>query len=77
MKTAVSVPDPLFRRGEAAAKKMRISRSKLYAEALAEYLERRRSKSITQRLNEYYSRHPAKIDPGLMRAQMESLDEKW
>jgi metal-responsive CopG/Arc/MetJ family transcriptional regulator len=77
MKTAVSLPDDLFRRGEAAAKKLGMSRSKLYATALREYLAQRRSKSITERLNDYYSRHPAKIDPGLMRAQLESLDEKW
>ncbi|HMD50006.1 MAG TPA: hypothetical protein VKG79_12945 [Bryobacteraceae bacterium] len=77
MKTAVSVPDELFRQAEAAAKKLRMSRSKLYATALAEYLDRKRSKTITERLNAYYSRHPAKIDPGLMRAQLESLDDKW
>jgi metal-responsive CopG/Arc/MetJ family transcriptional regulator len=77
MKTAVSVPDELFRQAEAAAKKLRMSRSKLYATALAEYLDRKRSKTVTERLNAYYSRHPAKIDQGLMRAQIESLDEKW
>jgi metal-responsive CopG/Arc/MetJ family transcriptional regulator len=77
MKTAVSVPDELFRQAEAAAKKLRMSRSKLYATALAEYLDRKRSKTITERLNAYYSRHPAKIDPGLMRAQIKSLAEKW
>ena len=77
MKTAVSLPDELFRQAEAAAKKLRISRSKLYSTALSEYLERKRSKSVTERLNAYYSRHPAKIDPALMRMQLDSLDEKW
>ena len=48
MKTAVSVPDELFRQAEAEAKKLRISRSKLYASALSEFLDRKRSKSITR-----------------------------
>ncbi len=76
MKITISLSDKLFRQVETMAKKLRISRSKLYATALAEYLDRKRSKTITERLNAYYSRHPAKIDPGLMRAQIESLDEK-
>lgn len=77
MKTAVSLPDELFRQADAAAKKLRISRSKLYATAISEYLSRKRSTSITERLNAYYSRHPAKIDPALATAQLESLDKKW
>ena len=48
MKTAVSVLDELFRQTEAEAKKLRISRSKLYASALSEFLDRKRSKSITR-----------------------------
>jgi hypothetical protein len=38
MKTAVSLPDPLFRRAEKAAKRLGISRSELYARALGEFL---------------------------------------
>jgi metal-responsive CopG/Arc/MetJ family transcriptional regulator len=72
MKTAVSVPDELFRQGEATAKKLRMSRSKLYATALAQYLERKRSKSITERLNEVYSKHDSKMDPALQRMMLET-----
>jgi metal-responsive CopG/Arc/MetJ family transcriptional regulator len=77
MKTAVSLPDELFWKADATAKKLRISRSKLYATAISEYLSRQRSASVTERLNAYYSRHPAKIDGGLEKAQLESLDKKW
>ena len=38
MKTAVSVPDPLFRRAERTAKRLGISRSELYARALNDFL---------------------------------------
>ena len=78
MKTAVSVPDDLFRQGEAAAKKLRMSRSKLYATALAEYLDRKRSRSITERLNEVYSKHDSKLDPALEHMMLETLSkERW
>jgi len=51
MKTAVSVPDDLFRLAETPTRRLRISRSQLFATALAEYLERQRTSVITVRLN--------------------------
>jgi len=78
MKTAVSVPDSLFRRAEAAARRLRVSRSKLYATAIAEYLKDQDGSAITERLNAVYSRTPAKVDPGLHRAQLKSLPkDSW
>jgi hypothetical protein len=38
VKTAISVPDPLFRRAEKAAKRLGMSRSELYAKALNTFL---------------------------------------
>lgn len=73
MKTAVSVPDDLFRRAEAAARRLRVSRSKFYATAIAEFLERRQCDAVTERLNEVYSRQPARVDQALHRAQIKSL----
>jgi metal-responsive CopG/Arc/MetJ family transcriptional regulator len=73
MKTAVSLPDELFRSAEAAARRLRVSRSELYARALAEFLKQKDEKAITQRLNEVYSRRRAEVDPGLQRAQLQSL----
>jgi len=75
MKTAVSMPDDLFRLAEAAARRLRVSRSKLYANAITEYLNRQHGKAITERLNEVYARHPAKLDSGLRRAQLKSLEK--
>jgi metal-responsive CopG/Arc/MetJ family transcriptional regulator len=78
MKTAVSVPDDLFRLAEAAARRLRVSRSQLYATALSEFLDRQQTNAVTERLNAVYSRRPAKVDPALHRAQMRSLDkDSW
>jgi len=78
MKTAVSLPDDLFRLAEAAAGRLRVSRSQLYATAISEFLDRRRTDAVTERLNEVYSRRPAKVDPPLHHAQLRSLDkDSW
>jgi len=78
VKTAVSLPDKLFDRAEVAAKKLRVSRSRLYATAIADFLERQRSRDVTRRLNEVYDRRPAKVDPALARAPLKSLPkDSW
>lgn len=73
MKTAVSVPDDLFRMAEATARRLRVSRSELYAKAIADFLKGQQGSALTARLNDVYSRHPAKVDAGLHRAQLKSL----
>jgi metal-responsive CopG/Arc/MetJ family transcriptional regulator len=39
MKTAVSLPDDLFRQADAAARRLRVSRSELYSKAIEEFLQ--------------------------------------
>jgi metal-responsive CopG/Arc/MetJ family transcriptional regulator len=73
MKTAVSLPDEIFRQAEATAKKLRISRSKLYASAISEYLDRHRAESVTERLNQVYSTQDSRLDPAFERAMLQTL----
>lgn len=78
MKTAISLPDDLFQMAEAAARKLNISRSRLYATAISEFLERRRTRNITKRLNSVYDKESSGLDPVLHSAQLHSVDkEKW
>jgi predicted transcriptional regulator len=78
VKTAVSVPDDLFRSAEAAARRLRISRSQLYATAISEFLQRQQAEAVTERLNEVYARRRAKVDSALHGAQVRSLDkDSW
>ncbi len=69
------MPDDLFRLAEAAARRLHVSRSEQYAKAIAEYLTRRQDNAITERLNEVYAHRRAKLDPGLHRAQVKSLEK--
>ena len=73
MKTAISMPDELFRTAEATARRLRVSRSELYAKAIKQFLEGRQEDAITERLNRVYSRNRAKVDSALDRAQLKSL----
>jgi metal-responsive CopG/Arc/MetJ family transcriptional regulator len=75
MKTAVSMPDDLFQLAEAAARRLHVSRSELYAKAIANFLQQQDATAITERLNDVYSRHPAEVDSGLHRAQLNSLEK--
>ncbi|CAB1074651.1 hypothetical protein JY97_10930 [Alkalispirochaeta odontotermitis] len=52
MKTAISIPDPVFQAADKYAKRMRKSRSQLFSEAMVEYLERHSPDEVTRMLNE-------------------------
>jgi hypothetical protein len=48
VKTAVSIPDDVFRRAERLAKRRKISRSQLYAAALVQLLESEPKTELTE-----------------------------
>jgi len=52
MKTAVSIPDDLFRKADELASRMGKSRSEVYREALADYVLRRQPDAVTRALDE-------------------------
>lgn len=78
MKVAISVPDGLFAEAEEAARRLGLSRSQLYARALAALLEQQRARDITAALDRVYSRADEGLDPALERAQRQALPrEDW
>jgi antitoxin MazE6 len=54
MKTAISIPDRVFRSAEQLAARMGVSRSELYSKALAALVDKHQDDLITSRLNEIY-----------------------
>jgi metal-responsive CopG/Arc/MetJ family transcriptional regulator len=62
MKTAVSVPDPIFERAEKLARRMRKSRSQLYSDALREYTARHDPATVTAALDALYDAEDSKPD---------------
>jgi predicted transcriptional regulator len=78
MKTAVSIPDELFSRAEEMARQTGKSRSRLYQEALAEYLLRRDPGALTQAMDEALADIDQKPDSWLTEAGRGTLERsEW
>lgn len=78
MKTAVSIPGPVFAAADELAEKLGVSRSELYSRALSRFLDERLDQSVTERLNAVYGDADSELDPALERLQAASLDrDEW
>ncbi|HEY7699723.1 MAG TPA: hypothetical protein VIE88_14975 [Vicinamibacteria bacterium] len=78
MKVAVSIPDRVFRAAERVSKRMRVSRSELYARAVEAYIQSQSGDEITEQLNRVYAEIPSRLEPGLEGAALEVLRrERW
>jgi metal-responsive CopG/Arc/MetJ family transcriptional regulator len=75
MKVALSIPNDLFDAAETLGKKLGVSRSRLYATALAEFLAKHRGRRTTARLDAVYSAEDGRLDVRLRRLQARSLGE--
>ncbi len=70
VKTAISIEESLFREAEDWAGKLGISRSQLFARAVAEYVRQRENEELLERLNEAHA-------DGLDEEEQEHLDRMW
>ena len=78
VKTAISLPDSLFRRAEVLAKQLGIARSQLYARALVEYLDAQSAEQVTSALDGVYGDLDSALDAPLVAAQGQIVDdEEW
>jgi len=80
MKTAISVPNPVFEAAEGLAARIGVSRSELYATAVAEYMARHRAAGVRERLDAVYDLEDeaARLETVLAIVQSESVrEENW
>jgi hypothetical protein len=78
MKVALSIPDDLFESAEALGKRLGLTRSRLYATALADYVARHRGRKTTERLDAVYGTERSRLDPAITRAQRRSIEpDRW
>jgi hypothetical protein len=78
MKTAISVPNDVFELSEKLAKKLKVSRSKIFAMGIKKLAEEHDDDEVTARLNEFYGKEKAEIDPVIMKMAALSLPkEEW
>jgi antitoxin MazE6 len=78
MKTAVSIPDQLFRRADAFARRFKKSRSQVYREALTEYLARREPDSVTASWDQVIEEVGTGTDPWVAAVSRAALERtEW
>ena len=78
MKTAISIPDDVFQEAEQYAHRAKKSRSKLYGEALAEYLARHAPDALTEAMNKVCEDVDQTPDPFVARAGRRILERtEW
>ncbi len=65
MKTAISIPDPIFQSAERLAKRMKKSRSQVYSEAVEEYVVRHDPDTVTEQINAVCDDVDTRPDPFL------------
>lgn len=81
MKTAISLPDYLFRQAEEMAAELSIPRSRLVALALEEFIRKHRQQDVTERLDAVYRDLPERripsTDAGLESLRELTADDSW
>ncbi len=73
MKIAVSIPEDVFAEAEELARRQRMSRSRLYSRALAEYAARHAPDRVTEAMNQVVDEVGAGFDPFVERAARVTL----
>ena len=81
MKTAISIDEGLLHKADETARRMGVSRSRLFALAVGDFLERQRREKMLHDLNEVYgeSREPAeeRLLKGIKRKVRRVVKQRW
>ena len=78
MKTAISIPDDVFRTADSFARRRKLSRSAVFTIAVTEFLSHHRQDDVTEQLNKVYAKAESALDPVLNHIQFASLPKgQW
>ena len=78
MKTAISIPDPLFQAAEIQANRLGMSRSEFYSKAIAAFIEQNKNQDVTARLNQLFDDESNTLEDEYYKLQAQSLSkEEW
>lgn len=73
MKTSISIPDEIFRAADQLANELGITRSGLYARAVAEYVAKHRQADVTAQLNRVYATTSSALPADIQLSQIRIL----
>ena len=78
MKTAISIPDPIFEAAEILARRLGISRSQLYSQAVDSLVEKYRYSGVTEQLDAVYKVNPelGRLEQTIGELQSRSISEQ-
>jgi len=68
VKTAVSLPESVFRKVEALAEELRVSRSRLFLMAIEQFTERRGNQELFEAISRAYAKPPSREEERFLRA---------
>jgi metal-responsive CopG/Arc/MetJ family transcriptional regulator len=75
MKIAVSIRDELFDSAETLGKRLGLSRSRLYATALEDFVAKHQAMKVTERLDSVYASQDSHLDRATRGLQARSLNK--
>jgi PAS domain-containing protein len=78
MKTAISIPDKVFNDAERLSRRLKKSRSQIYAEAVTEYIARHDPEAVTEAMNRVCEEMSGYPDPAISGAARRTLEDvEW
>jgi metal-responsive CopG/Arc/MetJ family transcriptional regulator len=81
MKTAISIDDGLLHKADETARRMGMSRSRLFALAIGDFLERQQREKMLEQLNEVYAdgMEPPeeRLLKGIRRKVRRAVKQRW
>lgn len=82
VKTAISIPEELFEKLERLAREMKVSRSRLLAQAAEAFIKEQENRRILEKLKEVYGEEPDDEERALAKAMKPRMRrlldrEKW
>ena len=81
VKTAISIQQPLFEQAEALARELHISRSRLFALAVEDFMQRYENQRLLERINDAYADTTTPEEQALLRRmrpqQRQMVEGEW
>jgi metal-responsive CopG/Arc/MetJ family transcriptional regulator len=81
IKTAISLPESLFEQAEALSSELKVSRSRLMAIALEEFIRRHQNQQLLEKINSAYADFPDEeeqtIHAQLRHQHRKIAEEEW
>ena len=82
VKTAISIQESLIRRAQELAEELNVSRSRLFAMAMEEFLSRHEAREVLKELDEVHGERPEAADAAFVDASRAALarltgEDRW